>query len=280
MAPWEKARTLQQSQHTARTLKRPNLRVQASENKNTTRLSAQTRKIGWIGRLVNKKRTFKFCSPPAAMTRPSPLPQPFSQRLFECRHQVRQQLLPEYHDFRSVAHHPDRSICFQSPLLLFFSTRSWPCVLVPGSSLFSSMSTAGCFRAVPAKLRLEFSPSHQSSPLVLVHLESQVSHLSSLFVETLSEHLHNAVTSLLVRQEVEGAREIFACTVGGKRKPKTTFASLRSRAVLYDRDSVRVPPVVLATTSHAPPVALPSLKPTRCCLLSGIDDSDGTRTTA
>ena len=93
---------------------------------------------------------------------------------------------------------------------------------------------------------------------------------------------------LLVRQDLECVHKILARTQRRSMSPQhIRFAAVR--AVLYNQDLVRVPPVVLAVARRTAPVALLLLRlPFPCCcrapakaIKCGLqaDDSEDTRTT-
>ena len=86
--------------------------------------------------------------------------------------------------------------------------------------------------------------------LVIVHRDqlSLLLHLhSASFLETLHQHLHRTVASLLLRRELECVDQVVACSVWRSVR-SANFCFSAVRAVLCDQDSLRISPVVLATT--------------------------------
>ena len=97
---------------------------------------------------------------------------------------------------------------------------------------------------------------HRDEPSELLH------NLQSAFLlKTFHEHVHELSPSIcLVCQELECTHQVLAHTIRWSLGSKhLRFAAVR--AVLYNQDSVRVPPVVLAATRGTPPVALLLLHP-------------------
>ena len=86
--------------------------------------------------------------------------------------------------------------------------------------------------------------------LPIHHLEPTV------LLKALHHHVDWAVTIfLLVCQDLERVDQVLTDSVW-RRVCSKHFSRLEVRAVLYDQDSVQIPPVVPATTCRTPPVAL------------------------
>ena len=93
---------------------------------------------------------------------------------------------------------------------------------------------------------------------------------------------HAASARVLVRQLLKSTHEILAHTGWWGMRQKH-FRSLCVRTVVYDQDSVRVPPNVLGRrtprTTSCTVLLRASLRPTRCSLQADSDDNEGTQTT-